>query len=76
MGLAMNDRCTVDLRTLNLFVLRKQFLLPEAPAQNVLQVAERLVGLHAKRPQTPYLALYARLPDFTASQLDGLMYDQ
>ncbi len=66
----------ISLRTLNLFILRKLFLLPESAATNTMQVAERLLGLHAKRPQTPYLMLQARLPDFTPEQLDDLLYQQ
>lgn len=68
--------CDISLQTLNLFILHKLFLLPESAATDVMQVSERLLGLHAKRPQTPYLMLQARLPNFTAEQLDDLLYQQ
>lgn len=76
MPTTVTSTCEISLRTLNLFVLRKQLLLPESAATNVIQVTERLLGLHAKRPQTPYLMLQARLPGFRTEQLDDLLYQQ
>ena len=65
----------LSLRTINLFVLHNLFLLTDADRpSSVLEVAERLVGLHAKRPQSPYLSLAARIPDFSVSQLDDVIY--
>lgn len=72
----VTSTCEIPLRTLNLYILRKQFLLPESAATDVMQVTEHLLGLHAKRPQTPYLMLQARLPDFSAQHLDDLLYQQ
>ena len=72
----VTSTCGIPLRTLNLYILRKQFLLPESAATDVMQVTEHLLGLHAKRPQTPYLMLQARLPDFSAQHLDDLLYQQ
>jgi hypothetical protein len=66
--------CDVELRTINLFVLNKLYLLDEAPAPSVTAIAERLIGLHAKRPQTPYLSVYARNPDFAPSALNTALY--
>ncbi len=66
----------VPLRTLNLFVLHKLYLSTDSPAPGILEIAERHVGLHAKRPQTPYLTVQARLPGFTRGQLDQLIYEE
>lgn len=67
--------CKVPLRTLNLFVLDNLCLLRDAHSRkSVLEIAERLIGLHAKRPQTPYLSLFARLPCFAPAQLDDALY--
>lgn len=65
----------VSQRTMNLFVLDNLGLLKgSSERKSVLDVAERLVGLHAKRPQTPYLSLYARLTDFSSAELDNALY--
>jgi hypothetical protein len=67
--------CEVPLRTINLFVLDNLCLLRDSHRlKSVLEIAERLIGLHAKRPQTPYLSLLARLPGFSPAQLDDALY--
>lgn len=67
----------LSLRTINLFVLHNLFLLPGLNRPpSVLEAAERLVGLHAKRPQSPYLSLVARIPDFAVKQLDDVLYER
>lgn len=66
--------CKVPLRTINLFVLDNLFASGGTGKKSVLEVAERLVGLHAKRPQTPYLSLFARDPDFSPGELDTALY--
>jgi hypothetical protein len=68
-------KCKVSQRTMNLFVLDNLSLLKGSnERKSVLDVAERLVGLHAKRPQTPYLSLYARITDFSPAELDNALY--
>jgi hypothetical protein len=65
----------VSRRTMNLFVLENLGILKGSnERKSVLDVAERLVGLHAKRPQAPYLSLYARLTDFSPAELDRALY--
>lgn len=66
--------CKVPLRTVNLFVLRNLCVLGSAGVRSVPEMAERLVGLHAKRPQTPYLSLFARIPGFSPADLDTALY--
>lgn len=68
-------KCKVSQRTMNLFVLDNLSLLKESSERkSVLDVAKQLVGLHAKRPQTPYLSLYARITDFPPAELDTALY--
>lgn len=66
--------CRVPLRTINLFALDNLCVSSGTGKRSVLDVAERLVGLHAKRPQTPYLSLFARIPDFSPADLDAALY--
>ncbi len=39
-------------------------------------VVADLVGLHATDPATPYLSLWARLPGFAVTDLDGELYER
>ena len=55
---------------------RRHHLAPEAPAADVTSLAERLVGLHASDPATPFLTARARVPAFTASDLELALYEQ
>src|SRR5262245_8474167 len=72
---AADSTCDAPLRTINLFVLDKLHLLDDLPSQTVLEIAERLVGLHAKRPQAPYLSLHARSSEFSLSKMDVALYE-
>jgi hypothetical protein len=38
-------------------------------------VTARMVGLHATDPATPYLSLWARMPDVTVGHLDTALYE-
>lgn len=66
--------CDLSLRVINLFILNKLFLLDDSQAPGVVEIAERLVGLHAKRPQTPYLAVNVRNAELNPSRLDEVLY--
>jgi winged helix DNA-binding protein len=55
---------------------RRHHLAAEAPAADVVELAERLVGLHATDPATVFLAARARIPDFKVADLEAAMYDQ
>lgn len=61
---------------LNLYALHKQFLLPAPWKPDAITVVERLVGVPAAQPETPYLALQSRLSSLTAGDLGYLMYRQ
>ncbi|BBY29871.1 winged helix DNA-binding domain-containing protein [Mycolicibacterium sediminis] len=44
-------------------------------AESAADVARRFVGLHATDPATPYLSLWARVPDFGVTDLDTALYE-
>ena len=75
-ALALNSsRINAPLRKVNLWVLRKLQLLDDARTEeSVSSIAELLIGLHAKKPQTPYLSLLARVPDAAPQALDESLY--
>jgi hypothetical protein len=54
--------------------LGRRLFLSE-PADSVVDVVGRVVGLHATDPATPYLSLWARLPRFTVADLDTTVYE-
>jgi hypothetical protein len=54
--------------------LGRRLFLSE-PADSVVDVVGRVVGLHATDPATPYLSLWARLPRFTVADLDTAVYE-
>lgn len=43
---------------------------------SVETVTASLVGLHSTDPATPYMSLWARLPDFTVVDLDDALYER
>ena len=51
---------------------RRHFL--GEPAGSIDDAVADLVGLHATDPATPYLSLWARLPEFTVADLDTELY--
>jgi hypothetical protein len=76
-AVALNStRVSAPLRKINLWVLHKLRLLEDRAmvGESVLDIAELLVGLHAKKPQSPYLSLAARLPNSAPEQLDESLY--
>jgi hypothetical protein len=53
---------------------RRHFLA--SPATSMDDVVRDLVGLHATDPATPYLSLWARVPNFTVSTLEAALYQR
>jgi hypothetical protein len=53
-------------------LVRRHFLTAGAPAPS--EVTDRLIGLHASDPATPYLSLWARSPGFATADLDRDLY--
>lgn len=60
----------IELARVNHFVLRKQHLTLESQVDDVVQVAGDISGLHATGIKEPYLALFARMRNFTMEKLD------
>ena len=63
-----------DLAAINRFVLRKQHLTVGPVSPGIVEVARHIGGLHNTVPATPYLSLFARVPDFSRDMLDVEMY--
>jgi hypothetical protein len=66
---------TLTLRQLNRAVLARQMLLERAVLP-VPQAIERLIGLQAQQAQSPFIALWTRLPDFQRVDLARLILDR
>lgn len=47
-----------------------------ATATDVTQVTSDLVAVHSSDPVTPVLAMWARIPDFAAKDLEDALYEQ
>jgi len=60
---------TIPLSQLNHFCWNKQRLMPPASAQTVVAAANHVVGLHAARLSSPYVAAACRVANFTPSML-------
>lgn len=58
--------------------LARRHYLVRGPDQSasVEALTERMVGLHATDPATPYLSLWARIPASTVADLDVALYDR
>lgn len=55
------------------FVLRKNYLAGK-PADELLSLVQRLIGLPAEPAHTPFLAAHARLPHFNPVHLNTALY--
>jgi DNA glycosylase AlkZ-like len=55
---------------------RRHFLAPDLRADDPVQLAGGLVGLHATDPATVYLAARARLRGSAGPELDGSLYEE
>lgn len=60
------------MEQLNALAIKKQCLA--GVDMDVKSLASRLCGLHATSPTTPYLSLFARLNNFSISDLDEELY--
>lgn len=65
---------SINLRSINQFVLRKQHLAEDSKTDDILQTVKDITALHATNPTTPYLSLFARTCNFTKKQLDEELY--
>ena len=62
-------------RQLNRALLARQMLLERTPAA-LTDVIERLVGLQSQTPNSPYVALWSRVADFSPQALGQLISDR
>jgi len=60
----------------NAYLAHKQHLLPSSHGSDVLQVTRDIVALHASSATSPYLSLWARLPDFRLEHLEAALYER
>jgi uncharacterized protein YcaQ len=60
----------------NAYLAHKQHLLPASSPQDVVQVTRDIVALHATSATSPYLSLWARMPDFRREMLKDALYEQ
>jgi hypothetical protein len=65
---------TLTLRQLNRATLARQLLL-ERQVIDPVDAVERVAGLQAQEPPSPYLALWARIAEFRAEDLDRALAD-
>lgn len=65
----------LDDRALNRALLARQHLLARVDAP-VTDVVERLVGLQAQNPWSPFLGLWSRVAGFAPSDLDAALLDR
>ena len=65
---------SIDLKSVNRFLLHKQHLADESQTDDIVQVTRDIYGLHATNPTTPYVSLFARARDFTRDKLDEELY--
>jgi len=60
----------------NQYVLHKQHLLKGSEAEDVLQVVNDIIALHATSAATPYISLFARMKNFHRRHLDEVFYQK
>ena len=65
----------VSAKVINRFVLEKSHLTENTKTNNIVQIMEDLLGLHATNNTTPYISLFCRGRDFTTNQLYEVLFD-
>ena len=60
----------------NRYLAHKQHLLPASHLADMVQVTRDIVALHATNATSPYLSLWARVPDFQRQTLEDALYER
>jgi hypothetical protein len=64
------------IQQVNAYLAHKQHLLSGSRGEDVLQVTRDIVALHASSATSPYLSLWARMPDFHLEHLEDALYER
>ncbi len=64
---------SISLERLRHWTLRRQCLSRDAQGQEILEIIDRIIALHATDPLSPFLSLLARSPGFDPRELEGLL---
>jgi hypothetical protein len=64
----------ISIERVNRFVLSKHHLATGNRTNDLVQVVDDVVGLHATNSTTPYLSLFARMQAFKKEALDKALY--
>lgn len=65
---------TLEQHAVTQYILHKHHLLNSSQAENVLQVVNDIIALHATSVGTPYISLFARMKNFQRKHLDEEFY--
>ena len=60
---------------INRFLLEKSHLTEYTKTNNIVQIMEDLLGLHATNNTTPYISLFCRGRGFTTKELHEILYE-
>jgi hypothetical protein len=66
----------LQVSSVNRYLAHKQHLLPASHLADVVQVTRDIVALHATNATSPYLSLWARVPDFQRGMLEETLYER
>lgn len=67
---------SLPLSLVNDYLAHKQHLLPTSHSRDVVKAVRDIVALHATSAAGPYLALWARVPEFRRQTLQDLLYER
>ena len=67
---------SLSISLVNGYLAHKQHLLPTSRHADVVQVTRDIVALHATSATSPYLSLWARMPDFQREVLEDALYER
>ncbi len=65
----------ISAEAANRFILEKLHLTENTKTDNIVQIMEDLLGLHATNNATPYISLFCRGRSFTTQKLHEVLYE-